>query len=594
VDDDSFRTERIMWLFDVQTYTVGPEGDIRPSSIAVVPNHCEIIRPDAESAVQVKVGEGKVYHNGAAVPPGETVSLAPHDRVGVGNDVYRFHWPGKDPETEPMSAEEIIREFATASQTVSEADKKMFEEQSAAQAKDHQDEMTKMEEAFQAKLVAMQEEMAKAAAEGGAATGGVTQQDIDKEKQAHEQMEAAKNAAFEENQKFSGVQRQLQDLMRKVPSVSKMCQMLDRPMLGFEVKLSPGATPEEGPKPKIIVRNSDSGEAVLQDPWEFDDRFNIVQDELGKVKQAIQFGTDYMVPEAHDPLRLLFDNQFKLGTATYALMECSVLMETEEPIVQVRSTVAPFNPVGSIEIMMTPIKSPEDTTPLGDDDLVDDSSELIGKPWTYMLEIKGAQGLTITSDETYVQYMFNGDLFCTEVVTEPTKTPKWEYKHIHHVSEVTQEFLTFLDEGSITYDIFVNPVVNEPSTKVGSSNSNIRKFLGGTPLNNATADGGATISPMGGTSVNSVASNATGTAESAQAQALEQQKAAAEQALAVEIAKVKELEAKVAELEKKAAEMPEATPTNEPSVREKQLEAEVAQLKDQVANAPQSSACTVL
>jgi len=485
-----------------------------------------------------------------------------------------------------MSAEDIVREFAAGSATVSDADKKMFEEQQKEQAKQHEEEMKKMEEMFAKKMADMQAAMAA----GGGGEDGVTQEDINKAKEAFEQQEAAAKDGFAQNQAVSGVQLQLQDLMRKAPNLSKMCQMLDRPMLGFEVKLSPGGE-GEGPKPKMVIRNSNTGEQVLQDPWEFDDRFNIVQDELSKVKQAVQFGTDYDVPEVHDPLTLLFDNLFKLGTAEFHLMEYAALMETGEPVAPVRNTVAPFNEVGKLEIMMTPIKGPEDPTPLTEDEMVDDPQELIGKPWTYQLQVKSATKLNIMSDETFVQYTFDGDLFCTEVVTDPTKDVTFDFKAIHHVPEVTEKFLAYLDEGRLSFDVFVNPQVELPTSKVSSTNSNIRKFLGasGPPVaGDATADGSAPPA-------DAAASLATGADFQAQ-------KAAAEQALSAEQAKVKALEAKVAELEAKAkaggatAAPTAATPASPAgsSAREKELEAEVAKLRTELANAPQSSACVLL
>lgn len=559
IDEDSFRTQRVMWIFDVQTYTVGTTNDIRPSSISVVEDHCEITRLAEDSGVSIKAMKGKVYVNGKLVEENESVELQPFDRVAVGTEVFRYHWVGHDPEDQtPMEDHDCIREFFAASANVSEADKAMFEEQQRVQAEAHKAEMEKMEAEFQAKLEAMQKD------------AGGSEEEIAKAKELFAAKQAASNEGFQANQAMSGVQLQIQEMMRKAPQASQMCQMLDRPMLGFEVKLSPGGN-GEGPKPKMAVRNSDTGEMVYQDPWEFDDRFNIVQDELAKTKQAVQFGTDYEVPTAHDPLTLLFDNIFKIGNADFHLMEASLLMETEDTVAPIRSIVAPFNPIGNLEVKMTPIKGPDDPTPLDEDAMIDEASELLGKPWTYLIEIKEATKLEITSDETFVQYYFNKDLFNTEVMTEPSKNVKLDYKQIHHVPSVDQEFIDYLENGRITYDVFVNPSVADPKTKVSSTNSNIRKFLGGEP----------------------VAGNAGGSADTSTD--FSQQKAAAEQALAAEKEKVKRLEAQIAELEKKvAAGGVSPTTAGQPSEKEKALEAEVAKLKTDLAKAPQSGACTIL
>ena len=40
--------------------------------------------------------------------------MKPYDRVVVGNLIFRHEWPGKNPEAEPMSAEDVCREFAQA------------------------------------------------------------------------------------------------------------------------------------------------------------------------------------------------------------------------------------------------------------------------------------------------------------------------------------------------------------------------------------------------------------------------------------------------------------------------------------------------
>jgi len=281
---------------------------------------------------------------------------------------------------------------------------------------------------------------------------------------------------------MASVQAQVQELVRKIPELSKMCSMLDRPMLSFAVKLTPGENPQEAPKPKIVVKNSDTGEEVFQDPWEFQDRYSIVQDEVQKLKHAIAYGTEYHVPEVHDPLTLLFDNLFLLGNANYLLMEYSMLMETEDATQVITNAVAPFDKVGSMTMKMTPIKGPDDQTPLTEEEMMEleDPTDLIGKPWTYLLGVTAASELRVKSDETFIQYMFNGELFCTEVVTTPGKEIRFEYTAVHHIGEVTQEFLDYLDEGRLTFQVFVNPTVENLGSeyaKVSTNNPVVRKFL---------------------------------------------------------------------------------------------------------------------
>ena len=68
------------------------------------------------------------------------------------------------------------------------------------------------------------------------ASGDMTQEEIAKAQATQAATMEAAQEGFKASQEHSGVQLQLQELMRKAPQASKMCQMLDRPMLGFEVR----------------------------------------------------------------------------------------------------------------------------------------------------------------------------------------------------------------------------------------------------------------------------------------------------------------------------------------------------------------------
>jgi len=579
-----------MWIFpDCKSYQVGPDGDIRPPSIAVVAGHCEISRLESES-IQVTAGAGKVYINGAVLEEGSK-ELQPYDRVAIGNTVYLFHWPGKDPPEDPPNAVTIMREYVKAAATdSSEANQKVFAEQQAVQEAEHAKAMESMQAEFEAKLQAMQSAMA---------TGGgdaVTQDDIDKAKQAFESKEQAAKESFVNQRSNNGLELQLQDLLRKAPVLAELCQRLDRANLGFEVKLTPGEQKADPPKPKVVVRNSSTGEQVVQDPWEFENRFQIVQEELSKIRLSLDNDVFYEVPSMHDPVVLLFDNMFKLGSAQYHLMECAALMETGMPLQNIRNAVAPFNEVGTLEVMMTPIRGPEDLTPISEDEAPDDPSELVGKPWTYLLEVKGVSKLKVRSDETFVQYMFNQDLFCTEVVDTPGNDLKFEFKQIHHVAEVTEAFLAYLDEGAITFEVFVNPVLDPPTSKVDTNNPTIRKLVGAVGSGSAKPQAGAGESNeavQGEAASSSALAQETPGASASDAEiqkatedALQAQHTA-EEALTAERTRVKELEGQVAKLEQIGRESPAPQ-------RVAELEQEVARLKTELEQKPKSGMCTLL
>ena len=67
------------------------------------------------------------------------------------------------------------------------------------------------------------------------------------------------------------------------------------------------------PKVKISVENSHPKLSILIDPQEFLPKLSLLKDEMMKLRTAIEAGRDYEVPERHDPLYLMFDNDFLLG-----------------------------------------------------------------------------------------------------------------------------------------------------------------------------------------------------------------------------------------------------------------------------------------
>jgi hypothetical protein len=68
------------------------------------------------------------------------------------------------------------------------------------------------------------------------------------------------------------------------------------------------------PKVKVCVENSEPKLSILIDPQEFLPKLSLLKDEMMKLRSAVQAGRDYEVPPQHDPIFLMFDNDFHLGT----------------------------------------------------------------------------------------------------------------------------------------------------------------------------------------------------------------------------------------------------------------------------------------
>lgn len=65
---------------------------------------------------------------------------------------------------------------------------------------------------------------------------------------------------------------------------------------------------------KVSVENSNPKLSILIDPQEFLPKLSLLKDEMMKLRGAIDGNREYELPDRHDPLYLMFDNDFHLGT----------------------------------------------------------------------------------------------------------------------------------------------------------------------------------------------------------------------------------------------------------------------------------------
>ena len=109
MDDDPFRSERFMYIFDGDEFTFGPGGNMRPPGMTVVRQHCKFQQAGGE--VTVVAGKGATWVNGANVASGASVKLANFDRIVLGSEVFVFKSPPIEDGAEPMAMEDIIEEY---------------------------------------------------------------------------------------------------------------------------------------------------------------------------------------------------------------------------------------------------------------------------------------------------------------------------------------------------------------------------------------------------------------------------------------------------------------------------------------------------
>jgi hypothetical protein len=110
---------------------------------------------------------------------------------------------------------------------------------------------------------------------------------------------------------MSSVDNAILDLLPMAKEAKQTVDLFNRITITFDVMLEKGN--DHIPRVKISVENSVPKLSILIDPQEFLPKLSLLKDEMMKLRGAIEADRVYEVPERHDPLYLMFDNDFLLG-----------------------------------------------------------------------------------------------------------------------------------------------------------------------------------------------------------------------------------------------------------------------------------------
>ena len=281
LDEDEFRSNRLMYILKNEVTVFGPKGDVSPMSLAILKNHCSVKVVDEK--VSITPDKGDVWVNGKRIAVGADHPLAVFDRVALGDQLLMFKYPGKmDDAGEPMSGEDAVEEFQ----------KGILAERSAGGggAGGNSGDM----DALAAERAKFQEEREKWEKENGSANN--------KNKSAAEKEEHDRQMAVVDNA--------ILDLLPKTKEAKQLVDCFNRVHMSFDVILENG---EHVPKVKISVTNVKPKYSILLDPQDFLQKLGLLKDESMKLKSAIDSKREYTLPTMHDPLNLMFDNDFHLG-----------------------------------------------------------------------------------------------------------------------------------------------------------------------------------------------------------------------------------------------------------------------------------------
>lgn len=435
LEEDAFRSNRLMYILRKEITIFGAKGDIQPLSFQVIKNHCTV-KFDGES-VFIIGGAGETFHNGHLVTEGVEEKIELYDRLVMGDQLMLFRWKCKEnPDDKYLSPEEAVEEFQEGM---------MNSRKAAAQAA-----ASGTSNANASALATEMEEERKKILE-------------EREKwEAEKSQMVTKRNEQDYQRAMASVDNAILDLLPKAKEAKQTVDLLNRVTMTFDVVLEKGN--DHVPKVKISVENTSPKLSILIEPTDFLPKLSLLKDEMMKLRGAIEAGKDYDLPARHDPLFLMFDNDFHLGTATHWPEYLLYNLETdpEEKQQDIKNAAVPYNTVGLLEVVWTPLAGPNEEDwkkPVPD---IDSEDDLIGKSWTYRLGIKQASNLPVFCEQAYVEYVFFGETFTTECVEQATFSPVFDYNFIHHIDRVTPEFISFL-KGSLEMHVHVTQHVDTPS-----------------------------------------------------------------------------------------------------------------------------------
>lgn len=420
LDEDAFRSNRLMYIISKDEIVFGNKGDIQLMSITVVQNHCKV--RVAEDDVYLVSGKGSTYRNGKLLAKNSEEKLQIYDRIAMGDQLMLFRWKKIEEQLgtalgEPMSGEDAVAEFQEGIQNAGTGE---LEEERKA--------LMKEREAWE------------------------------KEKKS-----GGDDYSMEE------VDKAILEMFPKAKEAKALVDLLNRVTLTIDVILERGA--DRVPRVKLSVKNSIPKMTILIDTAEFLQKLVLLQTEMNKLRNAIEAKRDYELPRQHDPLFLMFDNDFHLGTSIHFPEYLLYNLETEDDdcMHEIKNSAVPYNTIGHLELRWKPLGGPNEEDANKKILDVNDEEDLLGKPWTYLLEIRRAIDLPVLCELAYVEYKFFGETFTTEVVNQTTLSPTFDYSQIHHIPSVTKEFIDFL-KGKIEMKIYITQHIPIPKDTIGTNN----------------------------------------------------------------------------------------------------------------------------
>ena len=253
------------------------------------------------------------------------------------------------------------------------------------------------------------------------------------------------------------LQEQILELLPQISEVNSVSEELNKYRV-FEPILMTACGPEnegEGAQLMIRCKNLQNDNIWLWERSKFiNRRFKINE----MYQQYIDNDDSWKkISENEDPF-LDPPEPVLLGYSTVFLQSLAFALDFEDPNLPINDHKGQES--GQISVALVPCN--KSGTPLGEDDFVEDATELIGKPFYFKIKIdKGTIHNSRYNVGSYCRFKFGlkGDIKETKVLKD-TLTPAWKFDQIITVQSMTQEHVDLFESGAITIYVYFLGVWN--------------------------------------------------------------------------------------------------------------------------------------
>jgi len=183
---------------------------------------------------------------------------------------------------------------------------------------------------------------------------------------------------------------------------------------------------------------------------------------------ALENGRKYTVPYEHDPIMLFMDITSHVGTATMFPEYLGYMLGTDEDdaLIEIKDPLSAENRIGTLHVRWFPLEGGggqygEDAD-VAEEFMVEELWDLMGHPWAFRLEIRGAYGLQSPCASAYVQYNFFDEIHTTETLEYIASHPTFNYSAVHRVDSVTEEFIDWIEHSTIQFHLNSSPEMDLP------------------------------------------------------------------------------------------------------------------------------------